>query len=252
VLETDNEIQLKVWKDLAISKQVLMTATTKALGLASECSTEELQSALDQAIKRTNEADIKIAGMREQTDNELAAMKALVVSSEAVQAEAREQAAEAIKVREAIERQLAIGKSENAKALKEAKADVADHQRRLKAISKLLADTPENVVKKLKTLKKQKLDEARIRTQIETKLRTTSKEKSDLEQKVEAQSARLKQAAPLLEKLREMHDLCTQANKKIELLGEDNKELVEIPTLDEALLEVLEKATSDQEPSSEA
>ncbi|MGR9092367.1 MAG: hypothetical protein ACU85U_17490 [Gammaproteobacteria bacterium] len=252
MLETDSEIQLQVWKDLAISKQVLMTAATKALGLTSECSTEELQSALDQAIKRTNEADVKIAAMREQTDNELAAMKALVASSEKALAVAQEQVAEAVQAREAIERQLTVGKSENAKALKGAKAEVAEHQRKLKAISKLLADTPENVAKKLKALKKQKLDDARIRAQIETKLRTTSKEKSELEQKVDAQSARLEQAAPLLEKLREMHDLCMQTNKQIKLLSEDNKDLVEIPTLDEQLLETLEKAISDQEPDTDA
>ena len=43
----DVDIQLKVWKDLAISKQILMGAATDALGLDAECSTEELKEALD-------------------------------------------------------------------------------------------------------------------------------------------------------------------------------------------------------------
>lgn len=249
VSETDSEIQLQVWKDLAISKQILMRATTKALGLASECTTEELQSALDKALKRANDADAKIADMREQTDKELVEMKALVKTSEAALADAREQVAEQTDAREAIERQLVAGKNDNAKALKGAKAEIAENQRRLKAISKLLADTPENVVKKLKALKKQKLDDAKIRAQIETKLRTTGKEKGDLEQKVEEQSARLDQAAPLLEKLREMHDSCTQANK---LLSEDNKDPVDMPTLDEESLEILENAISAQEPAADS
>ena len=52
--ETDVEIPLKVWKDLAISKQVLMGAATEALGLNAECSTEELSTALAEAINRLN------------------------------------------------------------------------------------------------------------------------------------------------------------------------------------------------------
>lgn len=247
VSEADNETQLQVWKDLAISKQILMTAATKALGLNSECSTEELQSALDQAIQRAGEADGKVAAMREQTDKELATMKSQLRTSEAALAEAREQVAEATKAREAIERQLTVGKSENAKALKEAKAEVAEHQRKLKAISKLLADTPENVIKKLKNLKKQKLDDTRVRTQIETKLRSTTKEKVELEQKLEAQNAQLEQTAPLLEKLREMHDSCMQANKKIESLSDDKPDLSELPTLDSAQLEILEQATASEQ-----
>ena len=258
VLETDDEIQLKVWKDLAISKQVLMEAATKALGLTPECTTEDLRIALDRSIKRTKEAEINIATIREETDKDiaemrvlvdkdLAEMKALVASSNQDQAEAREQVAEATKAREAAERQLAIGKSENAKALKGAKIDVADKQSKLKAISTALADTPENVVKKLKTLKKQKLDEAKIRVQIETKLRTTRQEKDRLEQEVEAQKTQLEQFTPLIPKMREMHDLCNQANKKIKALSEDVTDLVEIPKLNEELLESLEKATSDQD-----
>ena len=56
----DVDIQLQVWKDLAISKQILMGAAADALGLDSECSTDELKTALDQAIQRAREADIKI------------------------------------------------------------------------------------------------------------------------------------------------------------------------------------------------
>ena len=210
MLEADNETQLQVWKDLAISKQILMTAATKALGLNPECTTEELQSALNEAIKRAGEADAKVAAMREQTDKELAAMKSQLRTSEMALAEAREQVAEATKAREAIERQLVVGKSENAKALKEAKAEVAEHQRKLKAISKQLADTPENVVKKIKTLKKQRLDDARVRAQIEAKLRSTTKKVSELEQKLEAQEAeeaeevqdvQPEQAAPVTEQV---------------------------------------------------
>ena len=52
--QTDIDIQLQVWKDLAISKQILMGAATDALGLDAQCSTDELKSAMNKAIKRAS------------------------------------------------------------------------------------------------------------------------------------------------------------------------------------------------------
>ena len=244
--QADVDIQLKVWKDLAISKQILMGAATDALGLDAECSTDDLRAALDKAIKRAKEADINIVNMREQTDKELAEMKALVESSQKAQAEAEEQIAAATKACETAERQLAIGKSENAEALKKARAEVTDKQNKLKSISKALADTPENVVKKLKTLKKQKLDESKLRTQTEAKLQSTRKEKSKLEAELETQKALVEKSTPLVGLVRDLHGLCKQANKTIKKLSEDKKDLIKLPKLDEELLESLEPASSDK------
>lgn len=244
--ETDVEIPLKVWKDLAISKQVLMGAATEALGLNAECSTEELSTALAEAIKRAKEADANIASMREQTDTELTEMKALVETSEKARIEAEEQVAEANKARETAERQLTVGRSENAEAIKKARADVADKQSKITAISTALADTPENVIKKLKTLKKQKLDEAKMRAQVETKLQTTRKEKGKLEQEIETQKAQLEQATTLVDQVRAMHELCKQANEKISALSDGDAEFIELPELDEELMESLGKATPEE------
>lgn len=243
--QADVDIQLKVWKDLAISKQILMGAATDALGLDAECSTDELRAALDRAIQRAKDADVNIVKTREEADAQIAEMKALVESSQQAQTEAEAQVAEATKARETSERQLAIGKSENAEALKKARADVADKQNKLKAISKALADTPENVVKKLKTLKKQKMDEAKLRTQTESKLQTTRKEKNKLETELETQKALVEKSSPLVEQIRELHGLCKEANKKIKSLSEDKKDLIKIPKLDEELLESLEGADTD-------
>ncbi|MCP4492549.1 MAG: hypothetical protein GY820_35365 [Gammaproteobacteria bacterium] len=244
--QADVDIQLKVWKDLAISKQILMGAATDALGLDAECTTDELRAALDKAIERAKEADSNIVKIRAQTDQKLAEMKALVESSEQAKQETDEQIAEATKARETAERQLAIGKSENAEALKKAKADVVDKQNKLKAISKALADTPENVVKKLKALKKQKLDEAKLRTQTESKLQKTRKEKNKLEADLEIQKALVEKSAPLVEQIRELHGLCKEANKKIKSLSEDKKDQIKIPKLDEELLESLEPEKGDK------
>lgn len=244
--QTDFEIQLKVWKDLAISKQILLGAATKALGLEPECSTDDLRTALNSAIERADEADTTIIRVREESAKELAETKARLESAEKSLADAQAQIAEATKARETAERQLAVGRSENAEALKKAKADVAEKQNKLKAISKALADTPENVVKKLKALKKQKLDDSRVRTLIEAQLLKTRKEKAKLEQDVEVQKEQLERVAPLVESVREMHALCEQANEKIKSLSTDESDPVEIPKLDEELLESFAEATPDQ------
>ena len=183
--QTDIDIQLQVWKDLAISKQILMGAATDALGLDAQCSTDELKSAMNKAIKQAKEADITVIKTREQAEKEISEMKALVATNEQARLDAEEQVAAALKARETAERQLSAGRIENAEALKKARADVADKQNKLKAISKALADTPENVVKKLKTLKKQKMDESRLRTQTESKLLSTRKDKTQTGRRVE-------------------------------------------------------------------
>lgn len=243
--QADSDIQLQVWKDLAISKQILMGAATNALGLDAECSTAELKSALDTAILRAKDADLNIIKIREQADTQVAEMKQQVKTADQARIEAEEKIALADKARETAERQMTIGRAENADALKKAKADVADKQNKLKAISKALADTPENVVKKLKTLKKQKLDEAKIRTQTEAKLLKTRKEKAQLEAELATQKSFVEKATPLVPLVRELHGLCKQANKKIKSLSEDKKDLVKIPKLDEELLESLEKPEAE-------
>lgn len=240
----DSEIQLQVWKDLAISKQILMGAATDALGLDAGCSTGELKEALEKAIQRAREADINIVKIREQADIEIAEMKALAKSSEQQRIEAEERIATAENTSETASRQLAVGRTENAEALKKARAEVADKQNKLKAISKALADTPENVVKKLKTLKKQKLEESRLKSQTESRLLATRKEKAKIEAQLETQKSLLEQSAKLVEQVKEFHELCTSQNKKIKSLSDDKKHVFKIPKLDQELLESLEKAVS--------
>ncbi len=244
--QTDVDLQLKVWKDLAISKQILMGAATDALGLDAECSTDELRSALDKAIKRAKEADANIVIIRDQTDLEVTEMKQLVESSLQAKQEAEAKVAEADKARETAERQLAVGRSENAEATKKVRADVADKNNKLKAISRALADTPENVVKKLKTLKKQKMDEAKLRTQTESKLQNTRKQHSKLEKDLKAEKEITEKTPALVEQVRELHGLCKEANKKIKSLSEDKKDQVKIPKLDEELLESLVPAKEEK------
>jgi hypothetical protein len=142
---------------------------------------------------------------------------------------------------------MTIGKSENTDTVKKARADVADKQAQLKAISKALADTPENVVKKLKVLKKQKLDESKAKAQVEAKLLSIRKEKTKAESELESQKELALQGAGLVAQIRELHGLCEEANKKIESLSKDETDTVKVTALDEELLEGLEKILPEVE-----
>ena len=243
--QTDNDIQLQVWKDLAISKQILMGAATDALGLDATCTTDELKVAMNKAIQQAKDADITVVTTREQAERDIAEMKQLVADSDQARIEAEVKVDAAVKSRETAERQLAVGRAENTEALKKVRAEVTEKQNKLKAISKSLADTPENVVKKLKTLKKQKLEDSKLRTQTEGKLQSTRKEKVKLETELENRKSLNEQSLPLIAQLRELHSICSKANTKIKSLSEDKKGAIKIPKLDEELLENLEKALTE-------
>ena len=244
--QIDIDIQLQVWKDLAISKQILMGAATDALGLDAACSTDELKSAMNRAIQQAKDADVTVISTQKQAEKEIFEMKAQVATSEQARIEAEEKVAAAVAARETAERQLAAGRAENAEALKKARADVTEKQNKLKSISKALADTPENVVKKLKALKKQKMDESKLRSQTESKLQSTRKEKTKLEGELENRKSLMEQSTPLITQLKELYAIAKKQNKKIKSLSDDKKNVVKIPKLDEELLETIEKAFSEK------
>lgn len=245
-MSQDVDVQLKVWKDLAISKQILMGAATDALGLDAECSTEELKQALQKAIQRARDADINIQQTRSQAEQQVDAYKKAAVAAEQARAEAQAEVAAAVKAREQAEHQLSSGKADNAEALKKARAEVSEKQKELKSISRALADTPENVVRKLKTLKKQKMDEARLRTQAETKLQAARKDNSRLEAELEAQKKVLTSASKLVAQVRSLHEACLQADHRIKKLSDKKKDQIKVPALDQAALETLEAALGDK------
>jgi myosin heavy subunit len=236
----DVDVQLKVWKDLAISKQILMGAAADALGLDAECTTAELKTALNEAIKRAREADITIQETRSHAEQQVGEFSERAEAAERARAEAEEQVATALEARLQAERQLSIGKADNVEALKKARAEVTEKQKELKAISKALADTPENVVRKLKTLKKQKMDEAKLRTQAETRLQKMRKEKSTLEAEVASQKSTLASVAKLLDQVKAMRETCVEAEARIKSLSDNKKDHIKLPAFDETAFAELE------------
>jgi colicin import membrane protein len=123
---------------------------------------------------------------------------------------------------------------------------LAEQERALKAINTALSDTPENVLKKMNVLKKQKQEEADTRRQIEASLNTLRTEKRQQDQKLSDTAA---SAAKLAGQYRELHGLCVKLHEQATSLAKDAKDLPAVPELDEKLLEEIEQANASDAAS---
>jgi len=182
VTETEAELQLKVWKELAINKQILMNAAASALQLDKDCTSDELKLALESTIKRSTEAELEASKAQEQARLDVAAMDQKLAESQKALAAVEARLAEAQADQQKLQQQIINDRTNNERQLKKLKDSLAEKERAIKAISTALSDTPENVVKKLKTLKKQKMDESNARKKAEQALSALRKEKQKLEQ----------------------------------------------------------------------
>lgn len=232
--QAELELQLKVWKDLAISKQILMSAATDALGLDPDCTPEKLKEALDKTIKQGINADVIVSKAQEQANLAIAVMEKKMAANDKALA-----AAEAIKTgamasQQNSEQNMAVERAAHIQEMKKIKAQIAEKESALKAVKKALGDTPENVIKKLKTLKKQKDDEANNRKLVEASVTTLRKEKRTLEQSVAEMKDALENGKKLAEQYRELH-------------AKASEEMSDVAALDESLLESIEKAVKEVE-----
>lgn len=245
--ETELELQLKVWKDLAISKQLLIRAATDALKLDPDCSPEELKQALEVAIKRSIEADVNVSKAQEQAKVAVAEVeKRLADSQRALQA-AEAAHAEALASQQKLQQQISDIRSSAASEVSNLKERLGEKERALKAINAALSDTPENVVKKLKALNKQKKDESDARKRAEEEAAALRKDKGRLEQSVKELKAVQENAVQLAARYRELHTLCCSLRDQLESLAQDKESLAAVPALDSALLEAIEKAGAPEE-----
>lgn len=213
--QADNEQQLRIWKDLAISKQVLMNEAAQTLKLKDDFTADDLRNALDVAIKRAENADADMAETRNRASEEIGKMQAEVKATIKSRTEAENQRDDAIAQKEAAEQALAVGRKDNAEALRKAKRQVEEKQKELKAINVALADTPENIVKKLKALKKQKLDESTARKNAEDANRKLKKENKQQKEELDTLSELKEQAASLLAAYRELRGWADDAESRL-------------------------------------
>lgn len=244
--QADIEVQLQVWKDLAISKQVLMGAATDALGLDPDCSSDELKVALSKAIKRAIEADADIKEAREKANTAIAVMNQKVEELQRSLGIAETEKLTAESNLQKGQEQMAAARTANAEELKKVKAQLVANQKELKAINVALADTPENVLKKMKTLKKQKMDEAAERKRLDGELTALKKEKQELDKNLAEAKAKLDDAAKLAAQHRDLHAVSLGLREQLAAQAGAGQEIAEVPLLDEAVLSNLE-APSEQE-----
>ncbi len=230
------EIQLDVWKELAIKKQMLIATATDALGLDPDCDSEELRAGLEASIKRVMDADNKVAQAQEQAAQAMNVLKQKMSDLEKQTAEIEDKLSSALNDNKNAEQTIEAGKLE----LQKIKKQLAEKTKELKDINVALADTPANVIKKLKDLKKQKIDEANARKRVEGELRNSRKETQKQEAKVAELEAIIKSAATMSEKYTELHNF--SQGQYDQLKAADAKELTDVPALEKDLIEVIEQA----------
>lgn len=241
------ELQLEVWKDLAVSNQMLIGAATDALGISSECSMDEIKDAIIKAKNHSNQADSSIEQIKKETQKAIDEVNAKIVQAEKARTEAVAAAEKAKQAQQAAENRINAGRGANALALKKIQLQMAEKDKSLKQINKILADTPENVVKKLKTLKKQKIDESNARKKAEDDARKQKLEKQKTEQEFKEMKESVQLFSGLVEQIRELKSFSESQYDQLKSLVKDSKSLKKVPKLDEELLESIEKLATDSE-----
>ncbi len=238
--QTQQDLQLKVWKELAISKQILMRAATEALELDPECTQEELKEALEAALKKVAKADTELVNAKKEATAAITALEKKLAEGEQGLAVAQKAATEAKAAYDGAVQQMANQRAAAATNLQKVKDRLTESEMSLKAINTSLADTPTNVLKKMNTLKKQKREEADARRQVESALNTLRTEKRQQDQRL---ADVLRNAATLVNRYRDLHALSLKLHEQVQPLVEDARSLLEIPALDTNLLEAIEQPT---------
>lgn len=228
------ELQLKVWKELAISKQVLMRSATDALKLDPNCTQDELKQALDAALKKVAAADSSVTNAQEQAKQAVATTERKLAASEKAQTTAEATIVELRTAQENSIREIATERAAVAKELQTLKDRLAEKERALKAINTALADTPENVIKKMKGFKKEKQEEADARRLVEAQVNTLRKEKREVDQQYTESKDK---GDKLATHYREIHALCLKLHEQLKPLLADAKDLPAVPELDGKLLD---------------
>jgi chromosome segregation ATPase len=228
---------LKVWKELAISKQILMRAATEALKLDPECTQDELKEALEAALKKVATADTELANAKKEAATAIAALEKKLAASEHALAVAQKESAEAKAAHDGVVQQMANQRAAAATELQKVKDRLAESEKSLKAINTALADTPANVLKKMNALKKQKQEEADARRVIESALNTLRAEKRQQDQKL---TDLQRNTTTLVGRYRDLHELSLKLHEQLQPLAADAKAVPGVPELDKTLLEAIE------------
>lgn len=250
--QADLEIELGAWKKIAIDKQILMSSVAEALGLDVKCSNDELKSALNATIKKATQSEEALSAAQTKASSASSELVKASAASQRMLAQATNSKSEADALNKKAEADLAAAKeaqtaadkrietarTANAGELEKVKAQVTEKQKQIQAITKLLADTPENVVKKLKKLKKEKMDENTARKAAENDMRGLRKDKKQLEADGKKSQEVIDQAADVTAAYRELKEAYDAVK------AEDAEALTDI---DDKLLEAIDAAATEKD-----
>ncbi len=249
--QTQLDLQLKVWKELALSKQMLMRTAAEALDLDPNCDQDQLKAALDRAIQRAKDAEASVVAAKQQAQQTIAEMDKRLSAALRTQAAAEATAAEIVAKQERVAPQMAAERAAVAKEIQQLKAQVADKDKALKAINTALADTPDNVVKKLKTLKKEKQDESDLRKQIEASFNAVRKEKQDQDKELTELKELKDNALKLVPQHRDLYELAGKLHAQLKPLVKE-EDLPALTDLDTKLLEAIAPSDKDEKKDAKA
>lgn len=240
------DLELKVWKDLAINKQILIRAATDALKLDPNCTHEELKQALEDVLRRIAKADADVVAAQQQAKTSITAMESRLNAALKAQAAAEAAGAEIKAAQEKAARDMAVERATMAKELQKVKDRLAEEQKAIKAINTALADTPANVIKKLNTFKKEKQTEADARREVEAALAALRAEKKQQDKQL---ATLIKHVDGLADRYRELHTVGVTFNERLKasVNDQDSAELPRLPELDAKLLEDIEKTKTGEE-----
>jgi chromosome segregation ATPase len=230
-------IDVDVWKEIAISKQMLIRTATDALGLDPECSEEEFKAALEKGLKEIAAADTKVATAKAEIQSTIDELTEKLAATEKTLKTTNEELAtangEIEKLKGVIEADRKVSTSE----IDKLKAQVDEKSKALKNVNTILGDTPQNMAKKIKALNKKKHEDTTAKKRIEDELKNVKKERTEKSKKADAKEA---QAKTILNGYKALQTYCDEQYDKLKELLADEKELITPPKLDEDVYADLE------------
>lgn len=230
------ELQLKVWKELAISKQVLLRTVTDALKLDPACSQDQLKEAIDAFLKKIARSETDVIAAQNGAKSAIAETERKLAAADKARIVAENNNAQLQAGQEKMTREIAAERAGFTTEMSKLKERVAEKEKAVKAINAALADTPENVLRKMSTLKKQKQEEADARQKIEASFTALRREKTDQEQK----SARVQETSKkLISVYRTTQEQAAKLHEQLKPLVSE-KDLPRLHDLDEDLIEAIE------------
>lgn len=232
-------IDVDVWKEIAISKQMLIRTATDALGLDPECSEEEFKAALEKGLKEIAAADTKVATAKVEiqgtiddlTEKLETAEKSLKVRNE----ELDTANGEIEKLKSVIEADRKVSSGE----IDKLKSQVDEKSKALKNVNTILGDTPQNMAKKIKALNKKKHEDTTAKKRIEDELKNVKKERTEKSKKADGKEA---QAKAILNGYKALQTYCDEQYDKLKELVENEKDLGTPPKLEEDIYADLENS----------